>query len=99
MKITIFGVGYVGLVTGACLADAGHNVICVDVDVPKIEALKQGRIPIFEPGLAALVASNLAAGRLNFTTEAAEGDPLARLEQSVSEILERLDRLEAAAKP
>ena len=64
MKITVFGVGYVGLVTGACLADAGHDVVCVDVDAAKIDALNQGRIPIFEPGLAALVAANLTSGPL-----------------------------------
>lgn len=73
MKITVFGVGYVGLVTGACLADAGHDVICVDVNAAKIDALSQGRIPIFEPGLATLVAANLKAGRLSFTTDAASG--------------------------
>ena len=73
MKITVFGVGYVGLVTGACLADAGHDVVCVDVDAAKIDALNQGRIPIFEPGLAALVAANLTSGPLSFTTDSATG--------------------------
>ncbi|MBJ7264421.1 MAG: UDP-glucose/GDP-mannose dehydrogenase family protein, partial [Burkholderiaceae bacterium] len=73
MKITVFGVGYVGLVTGACLADAGHDVVCVDVDAAKIDALNRGRIPIFEPGLASLVVANLASGRLSFTTDAATG--------------------------
>jgi UDPglucose 6-dehydrogenase len=69
MKITMIGSGYVGLVSGACFADFGHDVICVDKDQAKIEALLAGQIPIFEPGLDHLVASNVAAGRLTFTTE------------------------------
>ena len=73
MKITVFGTGYVGLVTGACLADAGHDVLCVDVDPAKVEALERGVIPIFEPGLEALVARNREEGRLGFTTDAAQG--------------------------
>lgn len=72
MKITMIGSGYVGLVSGACFADFGHDVTCVDKDASKIDALLQGRIPIYEPGLDQLVASNVAAGRLNFTTEMAE---------------------------
>ncbi|MAY72545.1 MAG: UDP-glucose 6-dehydrogenase [Halomonas sp.] len=71
MNITIFGSGYVGLVTGACLADAGHNVICMDVDKDKVARLEQGDIPIYEPGLETLIASNVEAGRLNFTTDPA----------------------------
>ncbi|MDR5858409.1 UDP-glucose/GDP-mannose dehydrogenase family protein [Halomonas eurihalina] len=70
MKITIFGTGYVGLVTGACLADVGHDVLCVDVDADKIARLESGEIPIFEPGLEELVNTNAAAGRLSFTTDA-----------------------------
>ena len=70
MKITIFGTGYVGLVTGACLADVGHHVSCVDIDERKIEGLKRGVIPIFEPGLEALTARNFKAGRLAFTSDA-----------------------------
>ncbi|MPT47832.1 MAG: UDP-glucose/GDP-mannose dehydrogenase family protein [Sphingobium sp.] len=73
MKITMIGSGYVGLVSGACFADFGHDVICVDKDESKIEALLDGRIPIFEPGLDHLVASNVAAGRLSFTTNLSEG--------------------------
>jgi UDPglucose 6-dehydrogenase len=73
MRITIFGSGYVGLVTGACLADAGNNVVCVDVDERKIEMLKRGEVPIHEPGLDAMVKRNLDAGRLSFTTNAKEG--------------------------
>jgi len=73
MRITIFGSGYVGLVTGACLADAGNNVVCVDVDARKIEMLKRGEVPIHEPGLDALVKRNFDAGRLIFTTDAKEG--------------------------
>jgi UDPglucose 6-dehydrogenase len=69
MKLTIFGTGYVGLVTGACLADVGHHVVCVDVDARKIERLNQGEIPIHEPGLEALVERNVAAGTLQFTTD------------------------------
>ncbi|HTM28732.1 MAG TPA: UDP-glucose/GDP-mannose dehydrogenase family protein [Rhodanobacter sp.] len=71
MKITIFGTGYVGLVTGACLAEMGNHVICVDIDAAKVERLKRGEIPIFEPGLEAIVQRNHASGRLAFTTEAA----------------------------
>src|SRR5580693_7082444 len=73
MRITIFGSGYVGLVTGACLADAGNHVLCVDVDERKIADLKQGKIPIHEPGLETIVKRNAAAGRLEFTTDAKEG--------------------------
>ena len=71
MKITVIGAGYVGLVSGACFADFGHDVTCVDVSQEKIDALRAGRMPIFEPGLAELVKSNVAAGRLDFTTELA----------------------------
>ena len=69
MRLTMIGSGYVGLVSGACLADFGHDVICVDTDEAKIAALKQGKIPIFEPGLESLVASNAKIGRLSFTTD------------------------------
>ena len=72
MKITIFGSGYVGLVTGTCLADVGHDVVCMDVDAAKIEGLKQGEIPIYEPGLEGMLLRNVEAGRLNFTTDARE---------------------------
>ena len=71
MKVTVFGIGYVGLVQGAVLAEVGHDVVCVDVDQAKVERLKQGQIPIYEPGLESLVRENAAAGRLNFTTDAA----------------------------
>ncbi|MBO9574357.1 MAG: UDP-glucose/GDP-mannose dehydrogenase family protein [Sphingobium sp.] len=71
MKITMIGSGYVGLVSGACFADFGHDVICVDKDEAKIAALLAGRIPIFEPGLDHLVAKNVAAGRLSFTIDLA----------------------------
>jgi UDPglucose 6-dehydrogenase len=73
MKVTVFGIGYVGLVQGAVLAEVGHDVVCVDVDEAKVEALKQGNIPIYEPGLAPIVKQNFDEGRLKFTTDAAEG--------------------------
>jgi UDPglucose 6-dehydrogenase len=69
MQIAMIGTGYVGLVSGACFSDFGHVVTCIDKDAKKIEQLRGGRIPIFEPGLDALVASNVEAGRLSFTTE------------------------------
>jgi UDPglucose 6-dehydrogenase len=72
MKITVFGSGYVGLVTGACLAEVGNQVVCMDIDAEKIAKLQQGVIPIFEPGLDAIVRENQAAGRLRFTTDAKE---------------------------
>ena len=70
MKVTIFGSGYVGLVTGACLAEAGNHVVCVDVDAGKIERLNRGDVPIHEPGLDALLHRNAEAGRIEFTTDA-----------------------------
>lgn len=72
MKITVFGTGYVGLVQGTVLAEVGHDVLCVDVDAAKVQGLKEGRIPIFEPGLEEMVGRNHAEGRINFTTDAAE---------------------------
>jgi UDPglucose 6-dehydrogenase len=71
MRITMIGSGYVGLVSGACFADFGHDIVCVDKDEAKIEALKSGRIPIYEPGLDHLVSRNAASGRLSFTTDLA----------------------------
>lgn len=73
MKIIVVGTGYVGLVTGTCLADAGHDITCVDIDETKIERLQNGEIPIFEPGLDQLVKHNTEAGRLVFTTDLASG--------------------------
>jgi len=70
MRVTIFGTGYVGLVTGTCLAEVGNDVVCVDVDEAKIAGLERGEIPIFEPGLEPLVRANHAAGNLRFTTDA-----------------------------
>ena len=73
MKVTVFGSGYVGLVTGACFAEAGNNVVCVDIDEGKIARLKNGEIPIHEPGLDDIVKRNIEKGRLVFTTSAEEG--------------------------
>ena len=73
MKITVIGTGYVGLVSGTCLAEVGNDVLCVDVDAKKVAQLTAGGIPIYEPGLAAMVTSNRAAGRLSFTTDIAAG--------------------------
>ncbi len=70
IKVTIFGAGYVGLVTGACLAEVGHHVVCVDTDGAKVAALERGEVPIFEPGLAELIVRNRDAGRLRFTVDA-----------------------------
>ena len=72
MKITVIGTGYVGLVTGTCLAEVGNEVLCLDVDPNKIEILKSGGIPIYEPGLEDMVKRNVAAGRLSFTTDIEE---------------------------
>jgi UDPglucose 6-dehydrogenase len=72
MNITIYGSGYVGLVTATCLADAGNDVVCMDIDSQKIDQLNQGTIPIYEPGLEAMVKENHASGRLNFTTNMQE---------------------------
>ncbi|MBA4203478.1 UDP-glucose dehydrogenase family protein [Pannonibacter sp. Q-1] len=72
MRVTMIGTGYVGLVSGTCFADFGHTVICVDKDASKIDALNKGQIPIYEPGLAELVAKNVREERLSFTTDAAD---------------------------
>ncbi len=73
MKIAMVGSGYVGLVSGACFADFGHDVVCIDKDPGKIDRLQAGQLPIYEPGLEELVRRNMKAGRLSFTTGLAEG--------------------------
>src|SRR5918996_4771944 len=73
MRIAMIGTGYVGLVSGACLSDFGHEVTCIDKDAGKIEALENGIMPIWEPGLEALVKANTERGRLTFTTDLAAG--------------------------
>jgi UDPglucose 6-dehydrogenase len=73
MNVTVFGSGYVGLVTGACLADAGNHVVCVDVDPERVERLRAGEVPIYEPGLADLISEARALGHIDFTTDAARG--------------------------
>jgi UDPglucose 6-dehydrogenase len=80
MKVTIFGSGYVGLVTGACLAEVGNKVMCVDVDSAKIELLNSGGVPIHEPGLTEMVQRNREAGRLTFTTDAKQGVDFGQLQ-------------------
>jgi UDPglucose 6-dehydrogenase len=72
MNITIVGSGYVGLVTGACFADVGHDVICVDNNLKRIETLRQGLVPIYEPGLEDIIRHNVSAHRLSFTTDLKE---------------------------
>src|SRR5690606_13810487 len=72
MKISIYGTGYVGLVTGACLAEVGNDVLCMDIDDAKIQRLRRGEIPIYEPDLEAMVKRNTEGGRLHFTTDSAE---------------------------
>lgn len=73
MKLTVVGTGYVGLVTGACFAEMGNDVLCIDIDARKIECLRRGEVPIFEPGLREIVARNVAAERLHFSTDIKEG--------------------------
>ena len=68
MKITVVGTGYVGLVTGTCLAETGNDVLCVDIDKEKVEQMINGQVPIYEPHLDVLFERNIKAGRLNFTT-------------------------------
>ena len=71
MKIAVIGTGYVGLVTGTCLAETGNNVICVDIDKSKVQKMINGEVPIYEPGLAVLFHRNIAQDRLSFTTDLA----------------------------
>ena len=73
MRLTIFGSGYVGLVTAACFADRGNHVLCVDISRERVRALSRGKVPFYEPGLADLLKRNARGGRLRFTTDAREG--------------------------
>ena len=72
MRIVMIGTGYVGLVSGVCLSDFGHEVVCVDKNAEKIEMLRRGEVPIYEPGLELVLARNVAAGRVRFTTDLAD---------------------------
>ena len=73
MNLTIFGSGYVGLVSGACMAEMGNHVVCVDIDEDKISRLNAGEVPIYEPGLESYLQRNREAGRLEFTTDVSKG--------------------------
>ena len=73
MKISVIGTGYVGLVTGTCLAETGNNVLCIDIDESKVKQMKQGIVPIYEPHLDVLFQRNIKASRLNFSTSLEEG--------------------------
>src|SRR5688500_7850383 len=75
MRVAMIGTGYVGLVSGACFSEFGHHVVCVDKDAGKIDSLNTGRMPIYEPGLDEVVATNVRAGRLSFTTDLAHAVP------------------------
>ena len=79
MRVAMIGTGYVGLVSGACFADFGHEVTCIDKDAGKIARLEQGEIPIFEPGLEAIVARNVREGRLKFATDSADAVHFGRI--------------------
>ncbi len=84
MNLAIVGSGYVGLVTGACFAEVGHRVVCVDNDLKKVHQLQDGQIPIYEPGLEELVKKNVAAGRLSFTASIGEAVDARRSSSSPS---------------
>ena len=79
MKIAVIGTGYVGLVTGTCFAESGNDVVCVDIDQTRIERLRNGEVPIYEPGLGELIERNIASGRLQFTTAVSVAVPPAQL--------------------
>ena len=81
MRIAVIGTGYVGLVTGTCFSEMGHDVTCVDINEAKVEALKAGKVPIYEPGLDEMVEINVAHGRLNFTTDVRYNSQLVGLER------------------
>jgi UDPglucose 6-dehydrogenase len=79
MRIAVVGTGYVGLVAGTCFAESGNSVVCIDIDQAKVDGLKRGVVPIYEPGLEELLERNVRDGRLSFTTSYAEGIPRAEV--------------------
>jgi len=92
MNISVIGTGYVGLVTGACLAGSGNNVICVDIDEEKIASLKEGRVTFYEPGLEDIVRKNIKEERLHFTTDLHLGEYLRQLVLLMSFLWRNQDR-------
>jgi UDPglucose 6-dehydrogenase len=92
VKIAMIGTGYVGLVSGVCFSDFGHDVTCVDKNPDKIARLERGEVPIYEPGLEALMTRNVEAGRLTFTTDLAVGTPTRRGDGQSAQITTRLTR-------
>ena len=97
MKITVIGTGYVGLVTGTCLAEMGNEVLCLDLDENKIRILNDGNIPIHEPGLLEMVRRNVAAGRLRFTTSIEKSVAFGILQFNAENALDTLEYRVAGA--
>ena len=93
MKVIVIGTGYVGLVSGTCFSEMGVDVTCVDIDVRKITMLREGEVPIYEPGLAELIQRNVAAGRLHFTTQLSECLAEAELVNKLSSTVDSLNEV------